>query len=151
MSSTPSKPQWAQTYMERGYGGPMAATTMKALGGTLFVATVAQLAVLTGRRGDHAHWWAAILGLTVSAGIFTVIDYFAMKERASPVTACTVCFGMLATLWALGLWATDPNDQAVTALIVTQSAANAVQLGAVFNQDRHVPALDRAVRPAQFL
>ena len=85
---------------------------------------------------QHNNWWWVIFALTTVTAMSTFVDYFLVGKSATPITAVTVFAGSLATLFAVGIWSTAPNDPGPIAVVITQAAANAVQLGAIFNLPR---------------
>lgn len=128
--------EWTIEYMSNAYGTAFG-KIMMVLGAALFAAVLGISGALAYTKSyNHKHWWQAVFWLTLATGCLTVVDDVYMKGKKTPVTAATVYTGTLATFFALGLWATDPDEQLPAALIIVQGAANAIQLGAIFNQNR---------------
>ena len=128
---------WVVSYMGRGYGSG-AAIPMIIIGIILFCLVWVQLLLLAldVTSTQHNNWWWVIFALTTATAMSTFVDYFLIGKSATPITAVTVFAGSLATLFSVGIWSTAPNDPGPIAVVITQAAANAVQLGAIFNLPR---------------
>ena len=85
-------------------------------------------------QGSDRNYYFGIGGLSILTMVFVLIDYTLNQKNF--VTVFTIATGSAATLFSIGLWAIDSKKILSTVLVGCQSFANAIQLAAIFNQNR---------------
>ena len=135
-------------YLKTNLGlGDSSSRLVAVAGVALWVATLVLSGILAFRSPDympvgheeHAKeekkHYKVVFGFTLAAGISVLFDYG--SNKANCWTVLTVFFGTVATLFAIGLWAIDTKKTMSESLVFVQAAANAIQLAAIFNNNRN--------------
>lgn len=133
----------SQTYMERAYGNATIAGAYQAFAVLCAIGVLTLGAILANDRSgtSDGNWYAVLVGTTGFAILTTAMDY---GSDARYITPLTISAGVIATFLGVALW-TDDRGLLPSLLVLLQTLANSIQLGAIFNQVRPMKKTEECI------